>query len=86
MLPAVCPVDLLFCALCALPLQIPQRPQVQCLAGKGRFWHTFLSVLVWNLCYFGVLLALLAVILLLALLAMHIIHGSSFIPPVRCRC
>ncbi len=47
---------------------------------KGRFWRTFLSVLVWNLCYFGVLLALLAVILLLALLAMHIIHGSSFIP------
>ena len=31
---------------------------------KGRFWRTFLSVLVWNLCYFGVLLALLAVILL----------------------
>lgn len=26
---------------------------------KGRFWRTFLSVLVWNLCYFGVLLALL---------------------------
>ena len=51
---------------------------------KGRFWRTFLSVLVWNLCYFGVLLALLAVILLLALLVQLVLWTFSFFSTPIC--
>lgn len=46
---------------------------------KGRFWRTFFSVLLWNLCYFAVLLVFLCVITLGILLMIRGTHSGAVI-------
>ena len=46
---------------------------------KGRFWRTFFSVLLWNLCYFAVLLLFLCIVTLVILLVIRSTHSSAVI-------
>lgn len=46
---------------------------------KGRFWRTFFSVLLWNLCYFAVLLVFLCIVTLVILLVIRGTHSGAFI-------
>ncbi|WP_298483331.1 glycerophosphodiester phosphodiesterase [uncultured Ruminococcus sp.] len=45
----------------------------------GRFWRTFFSVLLWNLCYFAVLLVFLCIVTLVILLVIRGTHSGAFI-------
>ena len=46
---------------------------------RGRFWKTFFSVLLWNCCYFAVLLAFLCLIMLGVLMVIHGTGNSNVI-------
>lgn len=46
---------------------------------RGRFWRTFASVLVWNLCYFAVLLLFLTIITITVLLIIRGTHSGRFL-------